>query len=179
MGRRLSLIGLVAVLLVAGTAVALYTGIGPAPGGGDSGEQLTAFPTGTPLGTSAQAGGTASTATAAPFSFVIDSIEECGRTCRDVTVTLANEQDEQATDVVVYTRLYAGQDNTADDDLVWQGKEEVGTLAAGGSHTATKRVELSLQEALKIENGGGYVTIVTTVQTAERTVTFKDVEQVA
>lgn len=177
----LVVLAVVGVLLLAAGAFALYSGIGPAPGGDDGGERITDFATGTPLGTIAAGGGGESDGATkvAPFSFQVESIEECGRTCRDVTVSLTNNQDEPASDVTVFTRIYAGKNTTTAEDLVWEGKEEVGNLAAGGTHTTTKRVELSLQEALKIENNDGWVTVVTTVRTAERTVTFKSVEQVA
>lgn len=72
-------------------------------------------------------------------------------------------------------RRYAGRDTTAEEDLVCEGREEVGTPAAGGSHTATGRVELTLQ----VEDGGGSVTIVPTVRTGDATVTVTDAEQVA
>ena len=170
----------VAVLFVvlAGVGAAFVFGVGPAPGGDDA--ELTDFPTATPA--SSGDGGAAGTATAAstpPFDFGIERIERCGRTCRDVTVSLSNLQREAAEDVTVYTRMYAGQDNTAEEDLVWSGKEAVGTLEAGGTHTATKRVELSLSEGLTVENRDGWVTVLTTVQTADRTVTYRESRQVA
>lgn len=176
----LAALALLLALLLAGVGAAYYAGLGPAPGGSDSDAQLTDYPTGTPLGTAAPAGGsTATGGTVSPFSFTVESIEECGRTCRDVTASLTNNQDERASNVVVFTKIYAGQDNTDDEDLVWTGKEEVGTLEAGATHTTTQRVELSLSEGLKIENHDGWVTVVTTVKTDERTVTFKHSEQVA
>lgn len=92
--------------------------------------------------------------------------------------SLENNQAESASNVTVFTRIYAGEDNTADDDLVWSGKEPVGTLAPGGSHTATQRVELSLSDGLTVENHGGWIALVTTVRTDERTVTFTDTRQV-
>lgn len=171
------------VVAVAGIGAAVYYGIGPAPGGSDSGEELTDFPTATPSGDDTAAGGStattpAGTATPAPFTFTIDSIEECGQTCRDVTATLTNNQAETATDVTVFTRMFAGEDNTNEDDLVWEGKEEVGTLEAGASHTNTERVELSLQEANKIQNNDGWITLVTTVDSQEIRVTFRESQQV-
>lgn len=181
MSRKALLAG-AAVLLVlaAGIGAAFVLGVGPAPGGDDT--QLTDFPTETPAAT-ASGGSTAtgaSTGTATPpFAFEIERIETCGETCRDVTASLTNQQDEPAEDVTVFTRIYAGEDNTAEEDLVWSGKEEVGTLQAGETHTATKRVELSLNEGLAVENHGGWVTIVTTVQTADRTVTYRESRQVA
>lgn len=171
---------LVVVLLALGLGAAFYYGVGPALGGTDSGEELTDFPTATTIYEGSAAGGTDSTsAETPPFSFTIDVVEECGQTCRDVTATLHNNQNEIATGVTVFTRVFAGDDNTAEEDRVWEGKEEVGTVAAGESHTSTERVELSLQEANKIQQHDGWITIVTTVQTDERTVTFRDSEQVA
>jgi hypothetical protein len=178
--KTIAAVGLVVTLVMAGVAAAYVAGIGPAPGSTDE-DPLDDFPTETPHATDAgtsTAGG--ATATAAPsFTFAIGSIEECGQTCRDVTVALQNQQAEPASDVTVYTRIYAGEDNTAEDDVVWSGKEAVGTIEADTTHTATRRVELSLAEALEIENNGGWVTIVTTVETADRTVTFVDSRQVA
>lgn len=171
--------GLLLVLVIAlGVGGAYYAGIGPAPGG-EAGDPITDFPTATPSDESSGDGaGSTGTMEPPPFSFTIETIDECGMTCRDVTVTLHNNQADPATGVTVFTRIFAGQDNTDTADLVWEGTEEVGTLEAGASHTTTRRVELSLQEARKIDNNGGWVTIVTTVQTDERTVTFTSSEQV-
>lgn len=171
--------GFFVVVILAGLGAAFYYGVGPAPGGTDSGEVLTDFPTATSADGGTTDGGaeTASPETP-PFSFTIDEIEECGQTCRDVTATLHNNQDETATGVTVFTRVFAGQDNTAKQDLVWEGKAEVGTLEADAAHTTTRRVELSLQESRKIQRNDGWITIVTSVQTDERTVTFRDSEQV-
>lgn len=172
---------LVGLVLVLGVGAAVYTGVGPAPGGADSGDQLTDFPTASPSADGAgDTGADSTTATETPpFSFTIDGVEECGQTCRDVTASLHNQQETTATGTTVFTRIYAGQDNSDSADLVWEGKEEVGTLEAGGSHTSTERVELSLQDAQKINQQDGWITMVTTVQTDERTVTFRDSEQVA
>lgn len=179
--RRLAVGGLlVVVLLAVGIGAAFYSGVGPVPGGTDSSDQLTDFPTATSAnGGSADGGAEPSSTAQRPFSLTIDDIEECGQTCRDVTATLHNNQDEAATGVTVFTRVFAGEDNTAEDDLVWEGRAEVGTIDAGASHTTTRRVELSFQEAWKIDQHDGWITIVTTVQTDERTVTFRDSEQVA
>jgi len=168
--RRTYLIaGVLGVLVVAvALGSALYLGVGPAPGG-DSGEEIEEFPT---------ADSTPSS-DADPFSFVIDDIEQCGETCRDVTATLDNNQDQTATDVTVYIRIFAGQDNTETDDIVWEGTEHAGTMDAGSDHTTTQRVELSLQDARKVDQEDGWITILTTVESDETTVTFQDSEQVA
>lgn len=182
MVNRLPLVGgiLVVVLLAVGLGAAFYYGVGPAPGGAGSGDVLTDFPTATSAdGGSAHGETETTTAEMPPFSFTIDVIVECGQTCRDVTATLHNNQDETATGVTVFTRVFAGQDNSAKEDLVWEGKEEVGTLEADAAHTTTRRVELSLRDARKIQRNDGWITIVTSVRTDERTVTFRDSEQVA
>jgi hypothetical protein len=185
--KLLAVVGVLALVL-AGAVGAFVTGFGPAPGGG-SGSDVESFPTATPgesspeetrVGTSdderATATATASTSTP-PFTFSIDSIEECGRTCRDVTSTLTNRQDATAENVTVYTRIFVG--NGTDGDVVWEGTEPVGTLDAGESYTATRRVELSYSDALAIQQNGGWITVQTTVQTDDRTVTFSDQRQVA
>ena len=165
------------VLVVAvGLGAALYTGVGPAPGG-DSGDEIDEFPTEEDSG-NGESDGTGTDDTD-PFTFSIDDIEECGQTCRDVTSTLTNHQNETATSVTVYVRIFAGEDNTNSEDMVWEGTEGVGTMEAGGTHTTTKRVELSLQEGRMIEQEDGWITILTTVESDDTTVTFKDSEQVA
>ncbi|MFB6301918.1 MAG: hypothetical protein ABEH78_03535 [Haloferacaceae archaeon] len=169
MGRQLIAVILVALLVVGVGAV--VTGFGPAPGGA-SGSDVESFPTETAT-PSGGAGATTATGTATPrpaFAFTIDRIEECGQTCRDVTSTLRNEGDARATAVVVYTRVFAG--NGTDGDVVWSGKERVGELPAGESHTATRRVELSYSEGLAVKNADGWITIQTTVESDQRTVTF-------
>ncbi|MFD1515431.1 hypothetical protein [Halomarina rubra] len=92
------------------------------------------------------------------YSLSIDGIEPCGTTCRDVTVTLTNRAAEDRENVTVRTRLFA------DGDLLWTGRERVGTLPANGSHTLTARVELGVGEALAVERNDGYVTVERTVQ---------------
>lgn len=176
---------LVVLILATGLGAAFYAGVGPAPGGADSGDPITEFPTETPSdqesgdSDTAEESGDSDTADTPLFSFTIENIEECGQTCRDVTATVTNNQNETATGVTVFTRVFAGENNTDKADLVWEGKEEVGTLEAGASHTTTEHVELTLQEARKIDQQDGWITILTTVQTDERTVTFQNSEQVA
>jgi len=112
-----------------------------------------------------------------PFAFTVDAIEGCGRTCRDVTSTLTNQQNSTAADVTVYTGIYAG--NTTDGDVVWEGSEDVGTLEAGASYTTTRRVDLSFSDAVAIQRAGGWITIRTTIETADRTVTLTSRRKVA
>lgn len=174
-------IGLV-VLLVAGVAVAgaVVTGFGPAPGGDTGPPASTVESTGTVYDSSgSDSSSTEDTAMSGPpFSFSIDNIAECGQTCRDVTATLSNEQDTAASNVTVYTSIYAGN-STDSSDRVWSGTEDVGNMEAGGTHTSTNRIELSFAEANQIQNNDGWITVVTTVESAEQTVTFKDRRQVA
>lgn len=184
MNNKHLLVGLLVIgLLGLGLGAAFYTGLGPAPGGPDgTDEPLTDFPTATETPTpSADDSGTTSAQTTPtpPFLFTIDTIEECGLTCRDVTVSLFNNQDDSASNITVYTRIYAGQNNTAADDRIWAGQEAVGSLGAEDSYTTTRRVELSFQEAQKVDQHDGWITIVTSVQTADQTMTFQNSEQVA
>lgn len=172
----------IAVLLVAGVAVAgaVVTGFGPAPGGDTGTPAPTPESTGTVYDSSgSDSSSTDDTATSGPlFSFSIDNIDKCGQTCRDVTATLSNEQDTAASNVTVYTSIYAGN-STDSSDRVWSGTEDVGNMEAGGTHTSTNRIELSFAEANQIQNNDGWITVVTTVESAEQTVTFKDRRQVA
>ncbi|AKH97556.1 hypothetical protein [Halanaeroarchaeum sulfurireducens] len=170
---------IVVVVLAVGIGAALYTGAGPAPGGpsaGDSEDTIEDFPTATVSDTET---GSMHTTAAPPFSFTVDGIEECGWTCRDVTATLTNNQNETARNVVVYTRVFAGEDNTDTSDLVWEGTNEIGTLAPGDSITTTERVQLSFQDAQKIQGNDGWITIQTTVDSDDTRVTFQDSDQVA
>jgi hypothetical protein len=154
--------------------------------GGNSEAESEPFPTATPGDDGTATGGSDSTETTTasgtstatpPFGFAIDSIEECGQTCRDVTSTLTNQQGTTAGNVTVYTRIFAGQGT--DGDVIWRGSEDVGTLPAGDSYTTTRQVELSYADALKVENNDGWITVQTTVETADGTVTFSDERQVA
>lgn len=176
MNRNYLIGGILIVLVIAvGLGVAFYSGIGPAPGGGESGEDLSEFPTET---VSDQESSDLTEVDTIPFSFAIDEVADCGLTCRDVTATVTNNQDEEATGVTVYSRIFVGKNNTETDDLVWEGKEDVGSLSADGAHTSTTRVELSLQEAQKINNNDGWITIQTTVASDQTTMTFQNSEQV-
>lgn len=176
MNRTYAISGVIVLVVLVGLGAAFYTGAGPAPGG-DSGDGIDEFPT----ADDADDGETESTSIddSAPFTFEIDDVEECGQTCRDVTATLDNNQNETATNVTVYIRIFAGEDNTDTDDLVWEGTEDVGTLEAGGSHTTTERVDLSIQEARMIDDEDGWITILTAVESDDTTVIFQDSEKVA
>jgi hypothetical protein len=185
-GKLLAFVGVLLVVL-AGVVGALVTGVGPLPSGeaqagADGDADAESFPTATPAAGSTGDGGggdgtTATVTPEPPFALTIDAIEECGQTCRDVTSSLINQQDTTARNVTVYTRIFVG--NGTGGDVAWQGRERVGTLEAGGTATATRRVDLSYSEALAIQRNGGWITVQTTVETADRTVTFSDRRQVA
>lgn len=173
MNRTHAIVAALAVVgLLAAGGWAVFAGYGPAPGGG-SGDSIDDFPTATP------SAGSAEEAASEPFSFTVDEIEDCGTTCRDVTVTLANEQDEPATGVTVYTRIYAGQDSTDEDDVVYENQRDVGRLPAGAERTTTERVELSFQDGMAIQGEDGWITVVTTIESDDEVVTYTDTEQVA
>ncbi|KAB1193811.1 hypothetical protein GJR96_10335 [Haloferax sp. MBLA0076] len=194
MKRSLLVASTVVLLVAAGVGVAFVAGIGPFADGSDAGDQSTdPFPTQTATPTSDGSGSTeesetdggtsggdatsTSTATTAepvdPFAFTIVRIEECGQTCRDVTSTLTNQQETGATGVTVYSRIFAGN-STASDDEIWRGSESVGDLDAGESYTTTRRVELSFSEAFAVQQADGWITIQTTIQTDQQTVTYTE-----
>ena len=175
-----------------GTVDALGSAVSGVAGGERAEADGDSFPTETPTdagadgGSNGDEGGDAATAesdttaaaTSTPrFGFAIDGVETCGQTCRDVTSTLTNNGDTTAEDVTVHTRVFVGQGT--DGDVVWRGSEDVGTLEAGGSYTTTRQVELSFADALAVQNSDGWITVQTTVETADRTVTFTDERQVA
>lgn len=181
MNGKLLAVGGVVALLLAGVGGAFVTGLGPFQAE-SSGEDISEFPMETTEATESDTtttsagdsdGGAASTP---PFAFIVDSIEECGQTCRDVTSTLTNQQNSTADDITVYTRIYAG--NSTGGDVVWEGSEHVGTLEANGSYTTTRRVDLSFGDAYAIEQADGWITIRTTVETADQTVMLSDQRKV-
>lgn len=163
---------LIAVLVVGGLGTAVYVGeepvIGSDPPPDDDIEEL---PTGTTDGNS--------TAGTQPFAFTIAEIESCGRTCRDVTATVENQQTEPASSVVVETEMFAGENTTVSDRLVWEETQDVGRLPAGESHTSTERVDLSLGDAFDIRQQDGWITIRTTIESDEETVTITKTRNVA
>lgn len=167
----------IVVIVAAGGAFAL--GLGPFGGASDAEGTPTPAATATPAPTDAgdaQSGEETAEETAEelpPFTFEIVDMEECGTTCRDVTVTLHNNQEQSASDVSVTTRIYAGK-STDESDQIWSGDEEIGDMEAGGSETRTQRVELSTSEAFEVQRNDGWITIHTTVESRENTFTFED-----
>lgn len=116
---------------------------------------------------------TTESATRSGYEFVIENIEKCGTTCRDVTARLTNDGAEARQDVRVTTKMYA------DGDLLWSGNETVGTLDSGESHHSTKRVDVGFSGGMAIRSNDGYVTIVTIVESASGTTRFSERRKVA
>lgn len=175
MDRDLTAVGIALILVV---AFGIAAAVGPLgvldADGGDGAVETPDSPAGaTPEsgddGGDGVAGG-AGTPTSPPLALEVDSIEPCGDTCRDVTATLANEQDRRATGVTVETTIYAGDDTSG--DVVWEGSREVGTLEAGESETDTTRIELGWLDAAAVQAAGGEVTIETVVDTDRRSLRF-------
>lgn len=179
-------VAIAALLLVAlAGALVLSTGTDTPGAGTPDGGTTTATPTGgddprDSGGSGGSGGGSGSASeggssanTPPPYDFDVLRTENCGNTCRDVTVQLTNNRDARADGVVVTTRIYAGN-TTGENARVWEGRREVGTLESGGSTTKTQRVSLSYFEALSIQRKGGWITIVTTVESEAVTRTFEE-----
>lgn len=175
--KLLAVYGMVA-LLVVGTGGAVASGPGFVPGA-DRGANPGTAPSDTPASSAGNGVGASDTPATddRPFEVDVDEMNECGRTCRDVTSTLSNRQNATAENVTVDTRIYAG--HGADGKQVWQGSENVGTLEATGSYTTDTRIELSFGDAIAVQRKGGWITVQTTVETADQTVTFTEQRKVA
>ncbi|ELZ83173.1 hypothetical protein C453_14246 [Haloferax elongans ATCC BAA-1513] len=186
--KRSTLVVLAVLALVGGgVATAFVTGVGPFASDDDELDGEFPTQTATPSSGGDSSGGgdggdssggdsdesSSDETSTPPFTFVIEDIEECGQTCRDVTSSVTNQQDDAATGVTVYSRIYVGN-STAEDDVVWQGKEEIGGLESGESYTATRRVELSFTEAFAVQQADGWITIQTTIQSDEQTLTYTE-----
>lgn len=108
-----------------------------------------------------------------PFELQVTAVEECGLTCRDVTLTLTNAGEEPATDVVVQSTVFAGSRRLV------EGSRRVGRLAPGETVDRTVRVDLDLDDVAAIERNGGYVTIRTAIESVRYRETFTSRERVA
>ncbi|KTG10880.1 hypothetical protein AUR64_06770 [Haloprofundus marisrubri] len=108
-----------------------------------------------------------------PLRFSVGEIEECGTTCRDVTAEVRNTGNESIDDIDVEVHIFA------DDDEVWDGNVEVGSVDAAASQQETIRVELGYMDAYKIKQNDGYITVKTTVTTASGTFSFEERRKVA
>lgn len=169
-GRRASVsvvgVGLLvgAVVLTVGGMVVL--GVGPFAGGADTPER------------SAPATATPNEATPGenhvrPFSIDIRNIQQCGETCRKVTVRVRNNGGNPRENVTVTTNIYAGE------DVVWDGAESPGTLAADEAVTRTKRIDVGLVGGAKIERNDGMITVETVVRWDDGSATFRERRDVA
>lgn len=189
MNARSLVIGAVVLLVVVGGVVGAFAlGVIPGTGGGSGsggdgglgggGSENTATETFSDTvvveDTGTESG--SETETQDPFSFTIDAIEKCGDTCRDVTATIVNNQNETATGVKVRSEIYTG-DNY--DNNIWEGTSEVGELPAGESYTDTKTVDLGYQDAYAVDQNDGWILIKTYVTTDDGTFVFKDERDVA
>jgi hypothetical protein len=163
------LLAVVGLVLLATAGVAL-TGVFGLFGAGETGPPTESAPVPTPA---TAADGTASQ------SFTLDTreVDACGMLCRNVTSTVTNEQSTAARDVTIRTRLYAGNDT--DGEVRWRGTERVDRIGAGETYVTTQRVELSMDAALAVRDADGWVTIRTTVETADQSVTITDRREVA
>jgi len=182
MERQTVLVGAVAavVLLAAGGAVALGvvpTGLTGGSGdgaqaadgnanGGDTGDGDTAETT------TAGGGDAPVTTTSGPFGFTVDSVTECGQTCRTMAATVTNDGDSAAEHVRLEITVYAGSDQ------VWEGTTEVGTLEAGESASTTTEIDVGLGGGAKIRGNDGYATIQTRVVSADDSQVFRDRREV-
>ena len=169
---RLAVFGLALVVLTS-TAAGLPNSGGTAAGLPNGGDTATGPSNGGDAASSGGPDGSTDTLPADAFDFDLQRLERCGRTCRDVTLTLTNQQATAATNVTVASRLYVGSGTGG--YVAWRGSKDVGTIAPGASVTTTTRVKLSYLEAFAIRQRGGWITVATTVHTADGSVT--DIER--
>lgn len=152
-------VGLIATAL-GGVALAFSGGFLPGTAGGE-----------TPAPVSNESVESDLNATNASFQYVVDSVDECGLTCRNATGTLTNNGSEPANNITIRTRLYA------DDDLLWKGSTDVGGLDSGESHTDSMQIELGFSNGQKAKSNG-QVTIETIISFDEGTDVFRAVRKV-
>jgi hypothetical protein len=134
------------------TGVETTTGDGPATDGGTAGGGG---------GVDGDGGDDASpTATPEPATFrlVVDGVERCGTTCRDVTVAIRNVGGRSAENVDVRVRLLA------DGDQLWSGTESFDAIGTGEERRQTRRVDVGFVGGAKVQANDGYVTIETTIE---------------
>lgn len=142
------------------TVVVQETANGGSGGGGDG-------------GAASSSGDADTTEQQPPFGFNIEKIEKCGRTCRDVTASLTNNQNAPTEDVVVRSVIFTG------GDKIWEGQSNLGTIAPGESVTNTKRVKLGYTDAYKVKQNDGKIVIKTYVITEDATYVYKEARDVA
>lgn len=168
--KRVGIIAVATIVIIAAGAYAVFMGVGPVPGGNGDGN-VSSYPS-SDEGSTYNASGDGGMASEPPFTFTVNEITQCGQTCRNVTVTIHNQQSTAAKNVTVYSRIYAGN-NTNPDNRVWSGNKQVGRLQANSSYTGTQTVRLSYSEGYAVQQKDGWITILTTVESDGQTVTFK------
>lgn len=161
-------LGLVVTVLVVGGLLAV--GQGPLGGSGDA--STTPAQT-TEHGGAAESGDDSSGGGQRPFTIDVEKIENCGKTCRDVTVSLTNNGGNPRENVSVTTTVYAGQDS------VWRGEASIGTLGSDESTRRTERVDVGYVGGARIERNDGTVTIETVVHWDGGEATYREQRQVA
>ncbi len=166
---RMVAFGVVAVLLVAGVVGGVSLGYRPwSSHAVDAGLSGSSQDSGSNSGGIASSGGSggqqtggaknvADSAENPAFLFQVDQIKSCGRTCRDVTATVTNQQNSTATNVKIVTQIYTKQDK------LWEGSQTFDHIDSSASKTRTERVKLGYLDAIKVKQNGGYVTVKTTV----------------
>lgn len=184
--RSVAAVGVAALALLAVVAGATALGVGPfgtadAPSVNEPGiSTANSTGTGTDAGDAGGAGdggggdaGPNDPDHVRPFAVVVESVDECGRTCRDVTASLTNDGGNPRSNVTATTQIVAGE------ETVWEGSQEIGTLGPDETATRTARVEIGLVDAARIERNDGVVTIVTVVRWDGGSATYRERRTVA
>ena len=129
-------------------------------------EAETATPTATPTATEAE---TPTPTGSLSLDASIESVTECGQTCRDVTYTVTETGGSAVTNLRADITVMSG------GETVWEGTDTVGDVAAGGTRERTERVELDQGAALTVAGNDGQVTIIVEFTAAEgaTTATFE------
>lgn len=168
--RKLALALALAVVL-GGVAVAYSNGVGPL--GGD-GRQSIEEPESRGEVYELDGNGTVdvneSSEGLPAFTTTVKEITKCGQTCSEISAKFTNQMEEDATNVTIYTRIYAG--NGTDGDRIWMDNRPVGKIPAETSEHTIDRIELGMFDVPKVSATDGWITIETTVESDQATVTF-------
>lgn len=167
--RKLAL-ALALAVVVGGVAVAYSNGIGPFGSSGEQIEEPESRGDVFELGENGSVVLNGSSGEMPPITMRIKSINDCGQTCREISARVGNEMEEEATNVTVYTRIYAG--NGTDGYRVWASNRRIGKIPGDFAEHTTDRVELGWREVPRVSAQDGWVTIETTVESDQATVTF-------
>jgi hypothetical protein len=148
----LLLVGGVLVVALAGAGVAFGLGVGPF----DAGETVDSE------ALDERSVGNAS------LSHRIDSVSECGRTCRVMNATVTNDGGKPAQNVEVTYNVF-----TASDDgqtRVWNGTIEIGQVDNGTTEPISAEIKVGLAEANEIRGNDGVVTVKSNVSSDQGSV---------